>query len=238
MGQNLSFLVKKWRFFEKFFFKSSYLASRCSERVACGRWYCWALRKESVDKFSFRSDENWLSYNIFRNAFFRKFLESQSISAVFCPDFFPGPLLKTSPGRFTSQKNHLALNTEFQRSRIPRVKDKWLRIFSKIFQKFFFQLQASQSQETSTQLVLQVNACGKCSNRREKWAIIKFCSLTWRWLMTILVWACYVRKNFKNWKSKLSLIQNSSEYAQSIPERFNSSYIVQQHHSRSFDSFL
>ena len=56
--------------------------------------------------------------------------------------------------------------------------------------------------------------------------------------MTILVWACYVRKIFKNWKSKLSLIQNSSEYVQSIPKRFISSYIVQQHHSRPFDPFI
>ena len=165
-------------------------------------------------------------------------MKSQCISAVFCPDFFLGPLLKASPGRFTSQKNHLALLPQFQRSRIPRVKVKWLRIFSKNFKKIFFQLQASQSQETSTQLVLQVNACGKCSNRREKWAIINLCSLTWRWLMTILVWACYMVKNFKNWKSKLSLIQNSSEYVQSIPKRCNSSYVVQQRHSRSFDPFI
>ena len=165
-------------------------------------------------------------------------MKSQCISAVFCPDFFPGPLLKASPGRFTSQKNHLALLPQFQRSRIPRVKVKCLRIFSKNFQKFFFQLQASQSQETSTQLVLQVDACGKCSNRREKWAIINLCSLTWRWLMTILVWACYVRKKFENWKLKLSRIQNSSEWVQSIPKRFNSSYIVHQHHWRTFDPYI
>ena len=230
MGQNLSFLVKKWHFFGKKFFKSQYLAPRCSERVACGRQYCWALRKESVDKFSLRSDQNWLSNRKLWKWFWRNFSKTQSISAVFCPDFFPGPLLKASPGRFTSQKNHLALLPQFQRSRIPRVKVKCLRIFSKNFQKFIFQLQASQSQETSTQLVLQVNACGKCSNRREKWAIIKFSNLTWRWLMKILVWACYVRKKFENWKLKLSLIQNSSEYVQSIPKRFNSSCIVQQHH--------
>ena len=56
--------------------------------------------------------------------------------------------------------------------------------------------------------------------------------------MTILVWACYVRKNFKNWKSKLSLIQNSSEYVQSIPKRFTSSYRLQQHYSRPLYPFI
>ena len=147
------------------------------------------MLEECVDKFSSNSDKNGLSNNRFFDEFFRKFLKSQSISAVFCPDFFPDTLLKASPGRFTSQKNHLALLPQFQRSRIPWVKDKWLRIFSKNFQNFFFQLQASQSRGTSTQLVLQVNACGKFSNRREKWAIVRPCSLIWRWLMTFLVWA-------------------------------------------------
>ena len=35
-----NFRCRKWRFFENFFFKSPYLAPRCSERVACGRRYC------------------------------------------------------------------------------------------------------------------------------------------------------------------------------------------------------
>ena len=46
--------------------------------------------------------------------------------------------------------------------------------------------------------------------------------------MTILVWACYVVKMKKNSKSKLSLIQNSSEYVQSTPELFNQRCLVQQ----------
>ena len=43
---------------------------------------------------------------------------------------------------------------------------------------FFVQLQATQSYETSTQLRLQVDACGKYSDRREKWAIEQLSILT------------------------------------------------------------
>ena len=45
-------------------------------------------------------------------------------------------------------------------------------------------------------------------------------------------------KKIQNWKSKLSLIQNSSKYVQSIPKRINSRYTVQQHYSRPFDTIL
>ena len=68
--------------------------------------------------------------------FRRNFWQVQSISAIFCPKFFRDPLLKASPGPISSQKNHLALNTRFQRSSIPVRNFMGLKKFSKIF-KFF-----------------------------------------------------------------------------------------------------
>ena len=91
--------------------------------------FCRALSVEHVCQIWWRSDLNSGRYNDFLGAFFDIFCVCRFISAVFCPDFFWDPLLKTSPGRFTSQQNHLALNTKFQRSSNPGRKVVGLRKF-------------------------------------------------------------------------------------------------------------
>ena len=73
----------------------------------------------------------------FLRCIFWHFLRLPIYLCRFLPRFFWDPLLKTSPGRFTSQQNHLALNTEFQRSSISGRKVVGLRKNSKFFKIFF-----------------------------------------------------------------------------------------------------
>ena len=49
----------------------------------------------------------------------------------FRPKFFPEPLQEATPAQFSAEQTHLALNTEFQHSRIPGRKVVGLRKFSK-----------------------------------------------------------------------------------------------------------
>ena len=135
----------------------------------------------------------------------------------FRPKFFPEPLQEATPAQISAEQTHLALNTRFQRSSTSWQKVVGLRKISKKRKNCKNYLLASQSQETSTQLVLQVNACGKYLSRREKWAIERVCSLIWRWLMTFWVWASYRILMSKMRFCKSCLIKNSSEYVQSSP---------------------
>ena len=72
-----------------------------------------------------------LKLNVMRKCFIQKFLII-FISAVFYPKFMQDPLRMTSPGQISAQKNHLALNTELQRSSITEQKVE-TEIFSKNF---------------------------------------------------------------------------------------------------------
>ena len=52
----------------------------------------------------------------------------------------------------------------------------------------FLQIQATQCRETSTQLGLQVNACGKPLFQGEKCRLERLFILIWRWLMIFWRW--------------------------------------------------
>ena len=57
VGQNLSFLVKKWRFFEKKNFSETITRNWFTQRKNAQLIYCWALHEECVYKFSSRSEK-------------------------------------------------------------------------------------------------------------------------------------------------------------------------------------
>ena len=102
--------TQKWSFFK---FESPYLVSRCPERFARLRQYCSAVLK-CVDKFSSKSDENCLSNNRFFDDFFSSiFRNSSRFCRFFAQIFFRDPPLKASPGRNSSQQNHLVLLPQF-----------------------------------------------------------------------------------------------------------------------------
>ena len=97
-------------------------------------------------------------------------------------------LVQGSPGQFYSRQNHLALNTEFQRSSIPGRKVVGLRKFQKFSKKFFSVIWAPKVGEKTPQPVKQVNACGKPLFRREKCRLERFFIVTWHWLLSFWRW--------------------------------------------------
>ena len=80
-------------------------------------------------------------------------------------------------------------------------------------------------------LGLQVVACGKYLNWREKWALESLFIVTWRWLMMFWMWDCY---GVEKCKWNICLVENSAEYIQCTPITLNCSFLVQQRLSRTF----
>ena len=89
------------------------------------------------------------------------------ITTVLPKKFFQDPsCIGGTPAQIFPEQNRLAFSTRFQSSSISRAKVVGLRNFSEFF-KILFQLQGFQSQESCTQLGLQVNGCRKSMIWRE-----------------------------------------------------------------------